>query len=124
MPAKTKKIQTLALFPLTGSFSAMAETAPAKPTALEQFFPFILLGLVFYFLFIRPQQKRHKQHRAFLSKIKRGDEVLTQSGIYGKIEGLTDDFVILKVDETARIRVVRSQIASWTNETETNKKTK
>ena len=114
--------------PLFYSFSSLANqsSAPAspKPTSLEQFFPFILLGLLFYFLLIRPQQKRHKLHRDFLSKIKRGDEVLTNSGIYGRIEGLTDNFVILEVAENVRIRVVKSQIASWTGESESNKKTK
>ncbi len=90
------------------------QTAPATPTALEQFFPFIILGLVFYFLLIRPQQRRYRQHRDFLSKIKRGDEVLTSSGIYGRIEGLTDSFVILEVADNVRIRVAKSQIASYT----------
>ena len=88
--------------------------AVAKPTALEQFFPFIILGLVFYFLWIRPQQRRHGQHRDFLSKIKRGDEVLTSSGIYGRIEGITDSFVILEVADNVRIRVAKSQITSYT----------
>lgn len=93
----------------------------AKPTALEQFFPFIILGLIFYFLLIRPQQRRHKQHGDFLSKIKRGDEVLTSSGIYGRIEGLTDSFVILEVAEDVRIRVVKSQISSYAGSTEEKK---
>ena len=84
-----------------------------KPTALEQFFPFLILGALLYLLLIRPQQKKHKQHRIFLDQIKRGDEVLTNSGIYGRIEGLTDHFVILEVAENVRIRVVKSQISSY-----------
>ena len=97
----------------------------ATPTALEQFFPFIILGLVFYFLLIRPQQKKYRQHGSFLSKIKRGDEVLTSSGIYGRIEGLTDSFVILEVAENVRIRIAKSQISSYAgNETEQSKTTK
>lgn len=103
--------------------NAPAQTAPT-PNALEQFFPFILLGILFYFLFIRPQQRRHKQHGDFLSKIKRGDEILTSSGIYGKIEGLTDSFVILEVAENVRIRVAKSQISSWTAEAEKQKSKK
>ena len=93
----------------------------ATPTTLEQFFPFIILGLVFYFLLIRPQQKKHKQHGSFLSKIKRGDEVLTSSGIYGRIEGLTDSFVILEVAEDVRIRVAKSQISSYAADTDDKK---
>ena len=99
------------------AFNSFAETANTpKPNAFEQFFPFLLIGLVFYFLLIRPQQKKHKLHGDFLSKIKRGEEVLTASGIYGRIEGLTDSFVILEVAENVRIRIAKSQIASYTNE--------
>ena len=94
---------------------ANPDQAP-KPNAFEQLFPFFLIAIVFYFLLIRPQQKRHKQHGDFLSKIKRGDEVLTSSGIYGRIEGLTESFVILEVAENVRIRIAKSQIASYTEE--------
>ena len=101
------------------SLSAFANKAEGpKPNTFEQLFPFLLIGLVFYFLLIRPQQKKHKQHGDFLSKIKRGDEVLTSSGIYGKIEGLTDSFVILEVAENVRIRIAKSQINSYTENTE------
>ena len=109
------------VFTLLFSFLSYANegTTPlAKPTALEQFFPFILIGLFFYFILIRPQQKKYKQHKGFLSQIKRGDEILTNSGIYGRIEGLTDHFVILEVAKNVRIRVAKSQISSYTVEAE------
>lgn len=96
---------------------AKADSPPTpQPNAFEQIFPFLLIGLFFYFILIRPQQKKHKQHGDFLSKIKRGDEVLTSSGIYGRVEGLTDSFIILEVAENVRIRIVKSQIASYTGE--------
>ena len=100
------------------SYANEGGASASKPTALEQFFPFILIGLFFYFILIRPQQKKYKQHRDFLSQIKRGEEILTSSGIYGRIEGLTDQFVILEVAPEVRIRVAKSQIASYTAETE------
>ena len=107
------------------SWPLFANTEPATPaktpSAIEQFFPLILLGLVFYILLIRPQQRRYKKHGEFLSKIKRGDEVLTSSGIYGKIEGLTDSFVILEVAEDVNIRVAKSQISSYVEKPEQNK---
>ena len=113
-------LPTLSLFLLmekVWSAGATAEggekTAP-QPTALEQFFPFILLGLFFYFILIRPQQKKAKSHNQFLAGLKRGDEVLTTGGIFGSIEGLTDQFVILEVAENVRIRIMKSQIASHT----------
>ena len=68
-----------------------------------------------YFLFIRPQQRRYKKQSDFLSKIKKGEKVLTSGGIYGRIEGLTDSFVILEVAEGVCIRVAKSQIASYYN---------
>lgn len=90
-------------------------TSP-KPTWIEQYFPFILFGILLYFILIRPQQRKHKQHESFLSKIKKGDEILTAGGIYGRIEGLTDSFVILEVAEKVKIRVVRSQISSYASQ--------
>lgn len=95
-----------------------------KPNAFEQFFPFILIGLFFYFILIRPQQKKYKSHGDFLSKLKRGDEVLTASGIYGRIEGLTENFIILEVAENVRIRITKSQIASYTEDEKQQKKNK
>jgi len=112
-------------FPSFASEGSKAAGQTATPTALEQLFPYIILGLVLYFLLIRPQQRRYKQHGDFLTKIKRGDEVLTSGGIYGRIEGLTDSFVILEVAENVRIRIAKSQISSYAaGETEQSKTTK
>ena len=85
---------------------------PKNPSLLEQFMPIIFILLVFYFLFIRPQRKRHKLQQNFLSTLKRGDSVLTSGGVLGTIEGLTDKFVTLEIAEGVRVRVLRSQIAS------------
>ena len=115
------------------TFSALAEKAAPggtgqaapQPSTFEQFIvPFIFIGLLFYFILIRPQQRRATSHNQFLSKLKRGDEVLTASGIFGSIEGLTDQFVILEVAENVRIRVMKSQIASYTKSLETEEKPK
>ena len=111
-------------------FSAFAEKAAPgatgkkalQPTALENLFPWILLGAFFYFILLRPQQKKAKTHSQFLTNLKRGDEVLTASGIFGSIEGITDQFVILEVAEDVRIRVVKSQIASYTKSLEREEK--
>lgn len=117
--AKNKLLKPLLFLSLSFcSFLSYAEGGAGKPSALEQFFPFILIGLFFYFILIRPQQRRHKEQQNFLSKIKRGDEVLTNSGIYGRIEGLTDNFVILEIADKVRIRVVKSQISSYSAKTE------
>jgi preprotein translocase subunit YajC len=92
---------------------AWAQAAPAaSPSMLEQFFPFIIVILVFFFLVIRPQQKRAQNQKNFTSTLKRGDSVLTTGGIVGTIEGLTDLFVTLQIANGVKIKVLRSAIAS------------
>ncbi len=83
--------------------------APGNP--LISFLPLIVIFLIFYFLLIRPQQKRAKEHRAFLESLKRGDEVVTTGGLIGKVTGLTDDVVTLEIADNVRVKVARSAIA-------------
>ena len=77
--------------------------------------PFLLMFVVLYFLLIRPQQKRQKQHRAVLEKLKKGDRVITNSGIFGTIVNFNEKnkSVVLKVgdSETIKLEVLRSSIA-------------
>jgi len=67
--------------------------------------------LIFYFLLIRPQTKQAKQHKEFLANLKRGDEVVTASGIYGKIVQIADDVVILEIADKVRIKMAKSQVS-------------
>lgn len=73
--------------------------------------PLVLLFVVFYFLLIRPQQKKAKQQRQFIDSLKKGDEVVTSGGIYGKVTGITNDTVTLEIAEKIRIKVLKSAIA-------------
>jgi len=77
--------------------------------------PFLLMFVVLYFLLIRPQQKRQKQHQAVLEKLKKGDRVITNSGIFGTIVNFNEKnkSVVLKVgdSETIKLEVLRSSIA-------------
>ena len=75
------------------------------------FLPIILIFAVFYFLLIRPQQKRAKDHRALLTSLKVGDQVLTSGGIYGRVTGLRDDVVTLEISDKVRVKVSRGHIA-------------
>jgi preprotein translocase subunit YajC len=75
--------------------------------------PFILMFVVFYFLLIRPQQKKTKQHKTFLESLKRGDTVVTSGGIYGKITGITDDAVTMEIAEKVRVRVLKGAVADY-----------
>ena len=73
--------------------------------------PFLLMFVVLYFLLIRPQQKRSKQHQAVLEKLKKGDRVITSGGLYGRITGITDTVVTLEISEKVRVKVGRANIA-------------
>lgn len=75
------------------------------------FLPLILLFVVFYFLLIRPQQKRAKQQKLFIENLKKGDEVVTSGGLYGKITGITDNTVTIEIAEKVRVKVVKSAVA-------------
>jgi preprotein translocase subunit YajC len=93
---------------------AYAQTAPGIGGSgqLLSFLPLILIFVVFYFLLIRPQQKKAKQHQEMLGKLKKNDEVMTSGGIYGKVVALTDNVVTLEVAPNVRIRVNRPQIST------------
>jgi len=78
---------------------------------LGSFLPLILMFVVFYFLLIWPQQKKSKAHRQVLANLQKGETVVSSSGIYGTITGLTDTVVTLEIAEKVRIKVSRSSIA-------------
>jgi preprotein translocase subunit YajC len=71
----------------------------------------VLLFGVFYFLIIRPQRRQQKRHQELMQELKRGDKVVTSGGIYGVVESLSDESVVLKVESGATIRVARSSVA-------------
>ena len=75
------------------------------------FLPIILIFVVFYFLLIRPQQKRTKDHRALLDSLKEGDSVMTSGGIYGRVTGLRENVVTLEISDKVRVKVNRGHIA-------------
>ncbi|MDR0339813.1 MAG: preprotein translocase subunit YajC [Desulfovibrio sp.] len=77
----------------------------------QSLIPFILMFAVFYFLLIRPQQKRAKEHKAMLNQLKRGDEVVTAGGLYGRILETADDHVILDLGDS-KVKVSRSAISA------------
>lgn len=91
---------------------ALAEAAPAAKAqdGLTPFIPLLLIFAVFYFMILRPQQRKQKEHVKFLSELKRGEMVITQSGIIGTIKSVSDKFVTLEVDENVNIKVLKSQV--------------
>jgi preprotein translocase subunit YajC len=80
-------------------------------SGLLQLVPLILIFGVFYFLLIRPQQQRAKEHRKVLEELKKGDAIITQGGLYGKIINIADQVVTVEIADKVRVRVARSHIA-------------
>ncbi len=74
-------------------------------------FPIIIIG-VMYFLMIRPQMKRQKEHRAMLGKLGNGDEVITNGGIAGTIRELGDSFITIEIADNVRVRLQKGAIAN------------
>lgn len=87
-----------------------APAAGGAAGGIASFVPLILIFVVFYFLLIRPQQKKAKEHQAYLNDLKKGEKVITNGGIHGRITGLTDSVVTLEIAENVRIKVTRSAI--------------
>lgn len=85
-----------------------------------QFLPLILIFAIMYFLLIRPQQKKLKDHQAMVAALRRGDQVVTQGGIIGKVSKVHDDKgeVELEIAENVKVRVVRATIATVMSKTE------
>ncbi len=103
----------LFLFESASAFAQGAPGAPgSSPPMYMQLIPFAFMMVVLYFLMIRPQAKKQKTHVEFLQKLKRGDEVVTASGILGTVEGLTETFITLEIAPNVRIKVLRSQVAT------------
>ncbi len=75
------------------------------------FVPLILMFAIFYFLLIRPQQKKAKDHKAMIANIKKGDAVVSSGGLHGVITGLKDDVVTMEIAPKIRVKVSRGSIA-------------
>ncbi len=73
--------------------------------------PLILLFIVFYFLLIRPQQKRAKEHKEMLKNIQKGDNVITTGGIHGRVTSVADDAVTVEIADNVRVKVSREAIS-------------
>ncbi len=90
--------------------------APASPGGAGGFFTqttgLLLMFAIFFFLIIWPQQRKAKKHAQFLASLERGDDVLTNSGIFGKIVGIADRVITLEIAPNVKIRVDRQTIAS------------
>jgi len=91
---------------------------PAAPAGGPQgdplmgFLPLIVIFIVFWFLLIRPQQKKVKEHKAMVDALKKGDEVVTNGGLLGKITDVGDNYIQLKVADDVEVKVQRQAVAA------------
>ncbi|NUB42916.1 preprotein translocase subunit YajC [Fertoebacter nigrum] len=98
---------------------AYAQAAGGAAGALTSFVPLILIFGIMYFLLIRPQQKKLKEHKAMVEALRRGDQVLTQGGIIGKVSKVGDDGIIeVDIAEGVKVRIMRSTIVQVMSKTE------
>lgn len=99
---------------------AYAQAAGGAGGAFASFIPLILIFAIMYFLLIRPQQKKVKEHQNMVSALRRGDQVVTQGGILGKVTKVIDDAneLELEIAPQVKVRVVRSTIAQVRSKTE------
>ena len=92
--------------------SAWAQAGAPPSSGLVQFLPLVLIFVVFYFLLIRPQAKRAKEHKAMVEALKVGDEVVASGGILGKITATGENFLSIEVADGVQIKVQRGAVSS------------
>jgi preprotein translocase subunit YajC len=86
--------------------------------SLGAFIPLILMFVIFYFLLIRPQQKKAKIHKQMLSEIKKGDRVVSSGGLHGVVTGITEDVVTMEIAPKVRVKVSRGSISGIMNKSQ------
>lgn len=94
---------------------AWAQAGPVAaggPSPLVNLLPIALMFVILYFLMIRPQQKRAREHATMVENLKRGDDVVTSGGIHGRIQGIADKILTVEIAPNVRIRLDRDQVAT------------
>ena len=98
------------IFPVT---EAYAQNGPPPGVAgIASLVPLLLIGAVFYFLLIRPQQKRMKEHREMLTKLNKGDHVATSGGLHGRISSVGEDTVTMEIAEGVKVKVTKDAVVA------------
>jgi preprotein translocase subunit YajC len=102
----------------TPAFAQAAGGAGAG-SAFASFIPLILIFAIMYFLLIRPQQKKMKEHKAMVEALRRGDQVLTSGGIVGKVTKVQEDGLVeVEIADNVKVKVLRHTISQVMNKTE------
>ncbi|MBM6386223.1 MULTISPECIES: preprotein translocase subunit YajC [Paenibacillus] len=93
-------------------FQGMPLTATQGGGIVSLIVPLVLMVAIFYFLMIRPQNKKQKQRNAMLNQLKKGDKIVTIGGLHGTIAEITDDVVVLRVNDVTKLTFDRNAISS------------
>ena len=99
---------------MTGIAYAMGQGGAAGQGAggFGGLIPIVLMFVIFYFLLIRPQQKRNKEHKEMITNLKKGDRIITNGGIYGRITGLDETTLTVEIADRVRVKVVRGNVSA------------
>ncbi len=104
---------------VTPAFAQTAAAPGGAASALTTFVPLILIFMIMYFLLIRPQQKKLKEHKSMVDALRRGDQVLTGGGILGKVHKVNDDGILeVEIADGVRVRVPRHTVTQVVAKTE------
>jgi preprotein translocase subunit YajC len=91
---------------------AYAQTAATSPNALMQFLPLLFLLVLFYFMLIRPQMKRSREHKDMLGRLAKGDEIITTGGLAGVVRDIGENFLTVEIADGVPVKMQKSAIAS------------
>ena len=100
-----------------------SQTTGSHGNSLAAFLPFVLIGLIFYFLILRPQTKEKKQHESMIANLKKGDKILTRGGLYGKIinfQGKNNQKISIDLGSGVKVNISRSYVVSLSEKNESN----
>jgi len=86
--------------------------ASGNASGIASFLPLILMFVIFYFLLIRPHQKKAKEHRQMVADLKKGDRIITSGGLYGRITGLDDATLTVEIADKVRVKVARGNVSA------------
>ena len=87
-----------------------ADPSGGGPSPISMLLPLVGMLAIFYFLLIRPQQKRQKEMQKMIGALKKGDRVVTASGLYGSIAGLRDDVVVVEIADGVKVEMMRNAV--------------
>ncbi len=103
-------------------FIILLQQTDGIASLVSSLLPFVLIIAVFYFLILRPQQKRQKERQKLLEGVKKGDKIITSSGIHGSVEGVEDDSILVKIADNVKVKMDKSAIGTIVGLTDTAKK--